>query len=289
MINTTPQTHGIPHASHAATNTAAHPAPSGLRHDTPLSARPNGHVPSSPLSPTHPLHHPDLWKTGRYFLHYNAHDAQHMQVIITNTQPEHAAALGAMQRTIFPTLPDSELFTEAKYRKHIELFPQGQFVVLVYKDGAWLPVGSSSTYRTTFDFDHYDHTYDEAIAGGWLTCHERSGDWLYGVDMAMHPDYRGLRIGRRLYDARQALVQHLNLRGEIAGGLMPHYELHRKDLSVAQYALRVWQGKLYDPTLTMQIRNGFRIRALLYNHIGDPRSDNTATLLVRDNTHYDMH
>jgi GNAT superfamily N-acetyltransferase len=246
-------------------------------------------VPSRPVSitPHAPApYHADHWQNGRYHLEYTAHDAHHLRVRITNTLPEHAAALGAMQKVIFPTLPDEEHFSEAKYRKHIELFPEGQFVVLVQKDGAWLPVGSSSTYRCHFDFDDYEHTYQEAIADGWLTCHEPDGDWLYGVDMAMHPDYRGLRIGRRLYDARQSLVQHLNLRGEVAGGLMPHYELHRKDLTLAQYALRVWQGKLYDPTLTMQIRNGFRIRAILYDHIGDPRSDNAAALIVRDNPTY---
>jgi len=250
MIRTTPQTHGKQHASH-------------------------------------PPNHSDPWATGRYFVHYTAHDAHNLHVIITNTQPEHAAALGAMQKIIFPTLPDEEHFTEAKYRKHIELFPEGQFVALVEeRPGIWTPVGSSSTFRTHFDFAHHQHTYIEAIAGGWLTNHQPDGEWLYGADMAIHPSYRGLRIGRRLYDARRSLVRRLNLRGEIAGALMPHYELHRKDLTLAQYALRVWQGKLYDPTLTMQIRNGFKIRALLYNHIGDPRSDNTAALIVRENPDY---
>ncbi len=250
MIRATPQTHGKQHASH-------------------------------------PPNQDDPWATGRYYVRYTAHDTHHLHVVITNTQPDHAAKLGAMQKIIFPTLPDEEHFTEAKYRKHIELFPEGQFVALVEeKPGVWTPVGSSSTYRTHFDFAHYQHTYAEAIADGWLTNHQPDGEWLYGVDMAIHPSYRGLRIGRRLYDARRSLVRRLNLRGEIAGALMPHYELHRKDLTLAQYALRVWQGKLYDPTLTMQIRNGFRIRALLYDHIGDPRSDNTAALIVRENPEY---
>jgi hypothetical protein len=48
----------------------------------------------------------------------------------------------------------------------------------------------------------------------------------------------------------------------------------------------VWQGVIHDPTLSMQIRNGFKVRGILYDHISDPRSNNAATLIVRDNPHY---
>jgi hypothetical protein len=81
-------------------------------------------------------------------------------------------------------------------------------------------------------------------------------------------------------------VHRLNLRGEIAGGMLPGYHYHRAKMSVHQYVLRVHQGVLHDPTLTMQIRNGFRVRGLLHNYITDPRVNNIATLLVRENPHY---
>ena len=55
---------------------------------------------------------------------------------------------------------------------------------------------------------------------------------------------------------------------------------------MAQYVLRVKQGKLHDPTLTMQLRNGFRIKGILYDHISDPRSGNCATLIVRESPYY---
>lgn len=215
-------------------------------------------------------------------------DPAQIHVTVTNTQPEHVPALARLQRIVFPTLDENELFTEAKYLKHLEIFPEGQFVALV-RVGPHMPeivVGATSTFRTNFDFDHIQHTYIEAIADGWLTNHDPDGEWLYGVDVSVHPDYRGLRIGRRLYEARQRLVRRLNLRGEIAGALIPHYELHSTHLTIAQYVLRVWQGQIHDPTLTMQIRNGFVPRGILYDHISDPRSDNAATLIVRENPYY---
>lgn len=210
-----------------------------------------------------------------------------LPVRIDTTRAEHVPALAALQRVVFPTLSDDELLTEEKYLKHLEIFPEGQFVALVDGDEGEIVVGSASAFRTNFDFDDIQHTFLDAVADGWLTNHDPNGEWLYGVDMSVHPDYRGRRIGRRLYEARQQLVFELNLRGEIAGAMLPGYHYHHRRLrSVAQYILRVKQGHLYDPTLSMQLKNGFRVRGILYNHITDPRSNNTATLIVRENPYY---
>ena len=213
-------------------------------------------------------------------------DPAHVHLTVENTRSEHVPALARLQRIVFPTLDDTELFTRDKYLKHLELFPEGQFVAVAHHEGGSVPIGATTTFRTHFDFEHTQHTYVEAIAEGWLSNHNPQGEWLYGVDVSVHPDYRGMRIGRRLYEARRQLVRELNLRGEIAGALMPGYVHHHHNLSVAQYVLAVWQGKLQDPTLSVQIRNGFRPRGILYEHISDPRSFNAAALIVRENPQY---
>jgi GNAT superfamily N-acetyltransferase len=214
-------------------------------------------------------------------------DPASLRVTVVPTGPEHAEALDALQRLVFPTLDSSELFTAEKYRRHIALFPDGQFTALVTTpDGETHVVGATTTYRTHFDFAHIQHTYIEATAGGWLSNHDPEGEWMYGIDVSVHPAYRGLRIGRRLYDARREAARRLNLRGEIAGALLPHYEQHSDRLSIAQYILQVYQGRLHDPTLSMQIKNGFVPRGVLYDHISDPRSFNAAALIVRENPHY---
>lgn len=217
--------------------------------------------------------------------HTQAHEAA--QVRIINTQPEHVYALAKLQKIVFPTLSPEELFTPQKYLRHLELFPEGQFIAVVHQDGKEVVVGATSTFRTKFDFAHIQHTYIEKISDGWLTNHDPDGEWLYGVDMSVHPQYRGRRIARRFYDARKALVRQLHMRGELAGALLPGYELHSEHISIAQYALRVKQGKLHDPTLSVQLRNGFQIRGILYDHISDPRSENAAALIVRENPQYE--
>jgi GNAT superfamily N-acetyltransferase len=213
-------------------------------------------------------------------------EPDHLHITVTNTRPEHVRALAKLQRLVFPTLTENEFLTEEKYLNHIELFPEGQFVVLLHHRGRQKLIGATSTFRTHFDFSHIQHKFLEAVADGWLTNHDPDGEWLYGADLSVHPDYWGMRIGRRLYEARHALVRRLNLRGEIAGGMLPGYLHYNQHLTVAQYVLRVWQGNIYDPTLTMQIRNGFAVKGILYDHITDPRSNNTATLIMRENLHF---
>jgi GNAT superfamily N-acetyltransferase len=215
-----------------------------------------------------------------------AHHPVKLHIDVINLQPEHIPELVRLQRLSFPTLSDRERLNEDKYTKHLELFPEGQFVALAFRNGKLTPIGSTSTFRTDFDFDHIQHTFLDAVADGWLTRHNPQGEWLYGADMNVHPKFRGLRVGRRLYEARQALARKLNLRGEIAGALIPGYEEHADELTIAQYILHVHQARLHDPTLSMQLRNNFQVRGILYDHIDDPRSHNAATLIVRENPHY---
>jgi GNAT superfamily N-acetyltransferase len=207
-------------------------------------------------------------------------------VRVVNTTRKHVRDLEAMQRLCYPTLSEIEIFTAEKYLNHLKLFPQGQFVALAEVNGREIPVGSTTTYRTDFDFDHIDHTFQEAIADGWLTNHDNEGEWLYGVDMMVHPKFQGRGVAGKLYKARRDLAMRLNLRGEMAGGMLPGYDQHRKHMTIEQYVKAIVAGKLTGPTISAQLKYGFKVRAILYNHITDPRSDNAATLIVRENPNY---
>ena len=53
----------------------------------------------------------------------------------------------------------------------------------------------------------------ELIDDGWYGRHDPKGAWYYGADVSVDPDWRGLGLGRRLYDARKALVRRHGKRG----------------------------------------------------------------------------
>jgi len=199
-------------------------------------------------------------------------------VVIASTRPEHAAPLAALQEVCFPTLAPAQRFVAAHYRKHLELFPEGQFVAL---DGDRV-VGGTSTCRLHFDFNHLGHTFDDVIQGGGLTSHEPDGDWLYGADISVHPDHRGWGLARGLYAARQDAVRRLGLKGQVTAGMMRGYGAVKDRMSAEEYYRRLADGTVNDPTLSAQMKIGFELRGLLPNYVHDPVCGDYAVLIVLD-------
>jgi GNAT superfamily N-acetyltransferase len=144
-------------------------------------------------------------------------------ITITNTRPEHIAQLVAHQRICFPTLDPSEWMRAEHFASHLRLFPAGQHVAL---DGERV-IGQSSTFRIAGERALVQHEYMDILGQSFFTNHDPQGEWLYGADMSVHPDYRGRKVSAMLYDARKALVRRLGLRGMVAGGMIPGYKEHR--------------------------------------------------------------
>ena len=199
-------------------------------------------------------------------------------LVIASAQPGHAAQLEALQRVVFPTLADEERFKAAHYLKHLELFRAGQFVGL---DGERV-VAATATIRLHFDFADRTHTFADIIQGGWLTSHEPDGDWLYGADVGVHPDYRGRGLALALYAARQELVWTLGLKGQVTAGMMSGFGTVKHQMSAEEYYEGLVAGRINDPTLSMQRRVGFQFRALLKDYLQDPICDNYSVLIVLD-------
>lgn len=197
---------------------------------------------------------------------------------VHHTAAEHADALEELQTIVFPTLAPEERFRAPHYRKHIELFPDGQFCVVDEASGR--VVGMTSTIRMTFDFDHPAHTFADVIQGGWLTSHEPDGRWLYGADMGTHPQYRGRGIARALYAARQEVVQKLGLEGQVTVGMPSGYGAVKHLMTADAYYAELLNGERDDPTISAQRRIGFELRGLLANYIDDPVCDRYGIVLV---------
>lgn len=201
---------------------------------------------------------------------------------IETIKPDHARPLEQLQRDCFPTLGADELMREEHFLTHCRLFPEGNFAA-ISQDRV---IGLGSGFMIDFDFAYAQHSFQEIIDGGFYSNHDPDGDWYYGGDISVHPDFRRRGVGSLLYEARKDVVKRMNRRGIVAGGLIPGYAVYRSDMGPRQYVDLVAAGAIYDSTLSFQLGRGFEVRGLLEDYIEDAASDNWATLIVWENPSY---
>lgn len=199
-------------------------------------------------------------------------------IAVQHMLPAHVNDLEALQRIVFPLLHEDELILAAHYLRHLEVFPEGQFVIT--DDGK--VIGMTTTMRSDFDFNHYYHTFKETIAGGWLTNHNPDGEWLYGLDVGVHPGYRGKGLARHLYRVRHELAKELGLKGQVTVGMMNGYGAVSNEISGEQYFKELLAGKRTDPTITTQMKVGFEPIALIADYLNDPTCGNYGVLIKID-------
>lgn len=199
------------------------------------------------------------------------------ELVYRQIEPQWAEQLEAIERGVFATINNDDLYDADGLRKLAEEFPEGGFVVF---DGD-RPIGMGLGILLDFDFDHLDHELSEVYDS-----HDPNGEWYYGTTIAVLPEYRGQGIGHELYERRKGVVKRLNKRGIVAGGVLPGFADHKHAMSADEYLAKVRDGELYDPTLTFQIENGFEPRAALKGYSDDPTVDGYACLIVWDNPDY---
>ncbi|HNP71115.1 MAG TPA: GNAT family N-acetyltransferase [Kouleothrix sp.] len=201
------------------------------------------------------------------------------EIVITNSLPEHAEALARHQQICFPTLDPVAWMTAEDFLAQMRAFPEGQHVAL---DGARV-VGQSSTLRVSAEQAFAQHSFLGITGNVTFSTHDPQGEWLYGADMSVHPEYRGRKLSKLLYDARKSLIRRLGLRGMVAGGQLAGYHHYRASMGVEEYIARVVAGELADPTLTPQLRSGFVVRGVLWHYLDDAEHGAEASLIVWEN------
>lgn len=202
---------------------------------------------------------------------------------VVNSAAKMAGDLEVIQRASFPTLAQNEIITAAHYQAHIRRFSEGQFAVVT---SGGRVVGCSTDFRTTFDLGHIEHRYIDAVDHNWLGHHDPEGDWLYGADIGVLPEYRGRGIARLLYAARHELVRCLGLKGHVAGSVLRGYGRWKDRMTVDRYVANVIAGRVADPALSVHLKCGFRVHGIIQNYVTDPSCDNKAALIVWENPGY---
>lgn len=166
----------------------------------------------------------------------------------------------------------------------LAIFPEGQICVSV--DGKVVATALSIIINSKKTNLHSN--YDSIISNGKFLKHDPEGDILYGIEVFVHPNYRQLRLGRRLYDIRKELCEERNLKSIVAGGRIPNYHQYSSEMSPREYIEKVKRKEIYDSTLAFQLSNDFNVKKILKNYLKDDKeSMEYATLLEWNNIYYE--
>lgn len=186
-------------------------------------------------------------------------------IVIRHAKQSDVDNISELIETVYPAMPRT---TKASLKSLIKHFPEGQIIVLFDNK----VVGYCATIRVVGDIALRAHTWDEITASGYGTTHDPEGDYLYGVEVCIHPEYRNHHLGYRIYEVRKKLCTKLGLKGIIICGRLARLAEKIQEVKTAEHYLDlVKQEKLIDKTLIFQLHNGFEIIGLLKNYLPDDK------------------
>jgi GNAT superfamily N-acetyltransferase len=203
-------------------------------------------------------------------------------IIIRNTQEKDISQIIALQKESFPDVAAGMIYVPSFLENHIRLFPEGQFCAELNE----MIVASACSLIVSLQPEYADHTWYDIVGDQKTTSHNPKGDSLYADDISTHPNFRCLGIATMLYNVRKDLAIKLNLRRIIGGGRLLHYCEYADKMSAMEYAQKVTKGKLKDPVLSFQLKNGFTFIKILPNYIYDTQSLNYASFIEWLNPKY---
>ncbi|HEX5002942.1 MAG TPA: bifunctional GNAT family N-acetyltransferase/carbon-nitrogen hydrolase family protein [Bacteroidia bacterium] len=183
----------------------------------------------------------------------------------------------------YRSMPES-YWKEHHINKLLEIFPEGQVVIKVNGSIAGCALSIIVDQKKLVE----QHTFREITGNYTFDTHSKYGDLLYGIDVFIKPEFRGMRLGRRLYDYRKELCERLNLRGIVFGGRIPNYHKYADVYTPKEYIDKVKSKELHDPVLSFQLANDFYPVRILRNYLeNDAVSLKFAVLLRWDNIYYE--
>ena len=198
-------------------------------------------------------------------------------------QMDDYAELKSVMISSYHTMPDA-YWEERQISRLVKLFPEGQIVITINGQIAGCALSIIIDYKKFDD----KHNYRQITADYTFKTNDLDGDTLYGIDVFVKPEYRGLRLGRRLYEYRKQLCERLNLKGIIFGGRIPNYHKYADDLSPKDYIEKVKSKEIHDPVLNFHLSNDFTPVRILKGYLdGDTASGEYAVLLKWYNIYYE--
>jgi hypothetical protein len=181
---------------------------------------------------------------------------------IRHLAPSDYEAIVEICKLVYPT---ETPYTLEELEDHRQVFPQGQFVAI---DGDRDSVsGVHFTLRLRMMDFHIDDPWDVLTSGGSFLDHNPEGPTLYGADIMVHPVHQHHGIAHALTDQARFLVQDESLWRMVGASRLPGYGKHCSDMSVEQYVDAVVDRKLFDPVLSIHLKDGWTVVRPIHGYL----------------------
>ena len=189
----------------------------------------------------------------------------------------------AVRRLQLKCFPGMSTWTREQFESQLRHFPEGQICIEYQRK---IVASSSSLIVDSKRYTDW-HNWREIADSGFIRNHDPKGETMYGIEIMVDPAMRGMKLARRLYEARKALARELNLLRIMIGGRIPGYGKVAEQMSAREYVEKVMQKSIVDPVLTPQLANGFVLKRLIPKYLpADSESRGYATFLEWTNLDY---
>lgn len=192
--------------------------------------------------------------------------------------PEDIDGVVALQAACFPPPFSPDLHWKPRHiAAHLRVFPEGQLVAV---SGAKV-IASATNARVSEERWDAHGSWMATIGGPMLEGHDPEGQVLVGLDIAVHPEWRGKGVARALYEARFQYVRDHGLRRYGTACRLPGFEawhLGHKG-KVEEYAEQVSKEEASDRTMTPLLKCGLSYKGVIKEYMEDIESGNAAAIL----------
>jgi GNAT superfamily N-acetyltransferase len=202
---------------------------------------------------------------------------------VRQAQIEDVPGIVALQSACFPPpFPPTLHWRPEHIGRHLELFPEGQFVAYCNN----LVIGSASSLLISDSRWGVHLPWVETTGGFSFASHEPDGEVLFGADISVHPDWRGRGVGRELYRARFEVVRRQRLKRYGTACRLPGWRSWAESRNLSglstnqeDYCGLICSGEISDRTLTPLLKYGLRYVGVAHEHMDDDESGNAAAVL----------
>jgi GNAT superfamily N-acetyltransferase len=179
-------------------------------------------------------------------------------------------------KTVYPSSPPWDYEQLASHQK---VFPQGQLTIV--EKATQRVIGFAASLIVFWEDYDTNAPWRDFTDRGFFTNHDpTSGKTLYGAEVMIHPEFQGQGAGKLLYKAREELARSLGLLRIRAGARLSGYSRCAKTINIEAYVQAVVNGRLGDPTLSFQLKQGFHVLRIISGYlVYDPESLGYAALI----------